>query len=84
MAAGQLYATITAAVGPAAAEQMAAAALAEARALGDEQAEAKILWNQLNLYRFTQRLPQARDRTYQSSTTAAFLQRDRVGDRTRT
>ena len=30
------------------------------RALGDETTEAKILWNQLNLYRFTQRNAQAR------------------------
>jgi tetratricopeptide (TPR) repeat protein len=39
---------------------MAAAALAEARALGDEAAEAKILWNELNVNRLIQRQPLAR------------------------
>ena len=39
---------------------MAEAALSEARALGDEAAEAKILWNQLNVNRLIQHLPQAR------------------------
>ena len=60
VATGQLYATATPLFDPPQAERMADAALAEARALGDETTEAKILWNQLNLYRFTQRNPQAR------------------------
>jgi tetratricopeptide (TPR) repeat protein len=54
--AGQLHATATPLFDPPEAER-----LAEARALGDEPAEAKILWNQLNLYRFTQRYQQARE-----------------------
>jgi tetratricopeptide (TPR) repeat protein len=61
VAAGQLYATATALLDLRRAEQMASAALAEARDLGDEPAEAKILWNQLNLYRFSQRIRLARD-----------------------
>ena len=60
VASGQLYATATPLFDPPLAERLAEAALAEARALGDEATEAKILWNQLNLYRFTQRNPQAR------------------------
>ena len=60
VAAGQLYATPTPLLDPPRAERMAEAALAEARALSDEAAEAKILWNQLNLYRFTRRDRQAR------------------------
>ena len=60
VAIGQLYATTTPLYDPAQAESMADSALAEARALGDEAAEAKILWNQLNLFRFTQRNPRAR------------------------
>ncbi len=58
--AGQLYATITPLFDPSRADRMATSALAEARALGDEPAEAKILWNQLNLNRILQRNPQAR------------------------
>jgi len=45
---------------PPQAEHLAAAALTEARALGDEATEAKILWNQLNLFRFTRRNALAR------------------------
>jgi tetratricopeptide (TPR) repeat protein len=61
VASGQLYATATPLFDPPLAERVAEAALAEARTLGDEAAEAKILWNRLNLYRFTQRNPQARE-----------------------
>jgi len=57
---GQLYATATPLFDPPQAERMAEVALSEARALGDEGTEAKILWNQLNLYRFTRRNSQAR------------------------
>jgi tetratricopeptide (TPR) repeat protein len=60
VAIGQLYATPTPLFNPLQAENSAQSALAEARALGDEAAEAKILWNQMNLYRNTQRSPQAR------------------------
>ena len=66
VAIGQLYATATPLFDPSQAEHMAETALAEARSLGDESAEAKILWNQLNLYRFTQRNPQARLKGEQS------------------
>jgi tetratricopeptide (TPR) repeat protein len=60
VASAQLFATATPLFDPPEAERMSDEALAEARALGDSATEAKILWNQLNLYRFTQRLPQAR------------------------
>jgi tetratricopeptide (TPR) repeat protein len=60
VASAQLFATATPLFDPSQAERMSAEALAEARALDDAATEAKILWNQLNLYRFTQRLPQAR------------------------
>jgi tetratricopeptide (TPR) repeat protein len=66
VAAGQLYATATTLFDPTQAERMAEAALAEARALDDEEAEAKILWNRLNLYRFTHRDRQARESGEQS------------------
>lgn len=60
VAVGQLYATSTPLFDLPRGEQMAEAALAEARALGDEPAEAKILWNLVNLYRHTERDAQAR------------------------
>jgi tetratricopeptide (TPR) repeat protein len=60
VAMGQLYATATTLFDPLRAEPLAEAALAQARALGDEAVEAKILWNQLNLYRLTQRHEAAR------------------------
>lgn len=56
----QLYATSTPLFDPPKAERLSEASLAEAHALSDEAAEATILWNQLNLYRFTQRNRQAR------------------------
>ncbi len=45
---------------PEQAERLAAEALALASALGDSVAEARILWGQVNLYRFTNRNLQAR------------------------
>ena len=60
VAAGQLYATANTLLDLPRAEQMATEALAEARALGDEATEAKILWNQLNFYRFSRRYAEAR------------------------
>jgi len=56
----QLYATPTPLFDPPRAERLVESTLAEARALGDEASEARILWNQLNLFRFTERNPQAR------------------------
>lgn len=44
---------------PELAEGLAAQALALAQSLGDDVAEARILWSQLNLYRFTNRNQQA-------------------------
>jgi hypothetical protein len=44
---------------PEQAERLAAQALALARAIGDEMAEARLLWSQINLYRFTNRNQQA-------------------------
>ena len=73
VAAGQLYATITPLFDPPRAEQMAEAALSEARALRDEAAEAKILWNQLNLNRLIQRQARARAAGEQSLAIARRL-----------
>ena len=53
---GQLYSTPTPLFNPARAECLAETALLEARALGDRPAEAKVLWTQLNSYRFTRRM----------------------------
>jgi tetratricopeptide (TPR) repeat protein len=61
VAIGQLYATATVLFDPERAEHMAEAALEQARALGDEAIEAKILWNQLNLYRLSARHTAARE-----------------------
>ena len=61
LAMSQLYATATPLFDPPQAERLTQAALAEARALGDEAAEAKILWTQLNLYRLTRRFQAARE-----------------------
>src|SRR5207302_3700121 len=44
---------------PTHAERLAERALRLAQALGDQAAEADILWNQLNIYRITNRLSQA-------------------------
>lgn len=44
---------------PAQAEQLAARSVALAREVGDDVAEARILWSQVNLYRFTHRNQQA-------------------------
>jgi tetratricopeptide (TPR) repeat protein len=60
VAMGQLFATATTLFDPPRAERLAETALAQARALGDETIEAKILWNQLNLYRLTRRHEAAR------------------------
>jgi tetratricopeptide (TPR) repeat protein len=76
VATGQLYATSTVLLDLKRAERMAAEALAEARDLGDEPAEAKILWNQLNLYRFTRRYALARESGERSLEIARRLQLD--------
>jgi tetratricopeptide (TPR) repeat protein len=52
-------ATVTAVFDPTHAERLAERALQLAQGLGDQAAEADILWNQLNIYRVTNRLPQA-------------------------
>jgi DNA-binding SARP family transcriptional activator len=52
-------ATVNETFDPAQAERIAGRALGLARELGDGAAEAKILWNQLILYRNVNRLPQA-------------------------
>ena len=57
----QLFATANPLFDPARAEPLAEQALAEARALGDRAAEAKILWSQANLYRLSQRNERARE-----------------------
>ena len=73
VAESQLYATPTILFDLPRAEQMVRAALAEARALGDEPAEAKILWSQINLFRFTRRVEQARECGEQSLAIARRL-----------
>jgi tetratricopeptide (TPR) repeat protein len=73
VAESQLYATPTILFDLPRAEQMVQAALAEARALGDEPVEAKILWAQINLFRFTRRVDQARECGEQSLAIARRL-----------
>jgi tetratricopeptide (TPR) repeat protein len=51
--------TVTAVFDPAQGETLLQRALPLAQALGDQAAEAKILWNQLILYRNSNKLPQA-------------------------
>ncbi len=54
-----LRSTANALFDPAQAEQLAARSVALAREVGDDVAEARILWGQVNLYRFTHRNQQA-------------------------
>ena len=55
------YTTLTPAHDPAQAEALAEEALTLARDLGDQAAEAKILWNLVNVYAFSNRMSQAID-----------------------
>jgi tetratricopeptide (TPR) repeat protein len=52
-------ATVTAVFNPAQADLLARRALAVAQTLGDQSAEAQILWNQLIIYRNSNQFPQA-------------------------
>ncbi|MBX7232892.1 MAG: hypothetical protein K1X65_00825 [Caldilineales bacterium] len=54
-----LRSTANALFDPAQAEQLAARSVALAREVGDDIAEVRILWSQVNLYRFTHRNQQA-------------------------
>ncbi|MEP7358124.1 MAG: hypothetical protein ABI847_12845, partial [Anaerolineales bacterium] len=73
MAMGQLYSTATSLFDPIQAERLSETAMDQARALGDEAVAAKILWNQVNLYRFTGRPEAARASGEQSLALAQRL-----------
>ncbi len=66
VAADTVYSIASDQFNPEMAEEKAHRALRLAQELGDEEAEAKIYWNLLNVYRFTDRMDQARTAGEQS------------------